>query len=273
MKTDMNILAAVIGGYAVILGAVFVMQRSLLYPAGAEVPDAALAAAVGIQVVTTKTSDGLQLTHWYRPPAEPSGPVLVVFHGNAGHVGDRVPKLAELIRAGFGLLLAGYRGYGGNPGKPTEESLSADARLLLDWLAGQGVVPARTVLYGESLGTGIAVKMATERPAAAVILEAPFTSVAEVAQTHYWYLPARWMVLDRWDSHSRIARINAPLLLMHGQRDRTTPVRFGQRLFAAAVEPKDILLVDEAEHSNLYDIPMVPRKVIEFVRRHVTAPR
>lgn len=269
----MNILAALIGGYAVILGAVFVMQRTLLYPAGSDVPDAAMAAAAGIQAVTTETPDGLQLTHWYVPPSEPNGPVLVVFHGNAGHVGDRVPKLAELMRAGFGLLLAGYRGYGGNPGRPNEEALSADARLLLDWLAGQGVAPERTVLYGESLGTGIAVKMATERPAAAVILEAPFTTVAEVAQTHYWYLPARWMVLDRWDSRSRIARINAPLLLMHGLRDRTTPVRFGQRLFAAAVDPKEILLVDEAEHSNLYDMPVVPRKVIEFVRSHVTAPR
>jgi hypothetical protein len=269
----MNILAVLIGGYAVILGAVFVMQRSLLYPAGEEVPDAALAAAAGIQIVTTETSDALQLTHWYQPPAESNGPVLVVFHGNAGHVGDRVPKLDELTRAGFGLLLAGYRGYGGNPGRPNEEALSADARLLLDWLAGQGVAPERTVLYGESLGTGIAVKMATERPAAAVILEAPFTTVAEVAQMHYWYLPARWLVLDRWDSRSRIARINAPLLLIHGMRDRTTPVRFGQGLFAAAVEPKEILLVDEAEHSNLYDMPVVPRKVIEFVLRHVTAPR
>jgi fermentation-respiration switch protein FrsA (DUF1100 family) len=269
----MNILATLLGGYAVILGAVFTMQRTLLYPAGKDVPDTAMAAAAGIRTVTTETPDGLRLTHWYAPPAEPQGPVLVVFHGNAGHVGDRVPKLAELMRAGFGLLLAGYRGYGGNPGRPTEEVLSADARLLLDWLAGQGVTPERTVLYGESLGTGIAVKMATERPAAAVILEAPFTTVAEVAQTHYWYLPARWLVLDRWDSHSRIASIGAPLLLMHGRRDRTTPVRFGQRLFAAAVEPKEILLVDEAEHTNLYDMPMVPRKVIEFVRRHVSAPR
>jgi fermentation-respiration switch protein FrsA (DUF1100 family) len=269
----MNLLAAFIGGYAAIIGAVFVMQRALLYPAGKEVPDAALAAAVGIRIVTTETPDGLHLTHWYRPPAEPNGPVLVVFHGNAGHVGDRAPKLVELMRAGFGLLLAGYRGYGGNPGRPSEAALSADARLLLDWLAGQGVAPERTVLYGESLGTGIAVKMATERPAAAVILEAPYTSVAAVAQARYWYLPARWMVLDRWDSHARVDRINAPLLLMHGLRDRTIPVRFGRRLFAAAAEPKEILLVDDAEHSNLYDTPVVSRKVIEFVRSHVTPPR
>jgi hypothetical protein len=267
----MTLFAAVVGGYLVVLGAVYVMQRSLLYPAGKLVPDAAMAVAAGIRTVTIRTEDGLDLTHWFRPPADDRAPVLVVFHGNAGHVGDRVPKLVELMRAGFGLLLAGYRGYGGNPGQPSEEALSADARLLLDWLAEQGISPERTVLYGESLGTGIAVKMAAERPSSAVVLEAPYTSVAEVAQAHYWFLPARWMVLDKWDSLSRIAQINVPLLLMHGLRDRTIPTRYGRRLFAAADEPKQLLLIKDGQHSDLYDFPEVPRQVIDFVRAHATA--
>ncbi len=269
----MNIIVAAFGGYLAIVGAVFVMQRSLLYPAGRIVPDAAVAATAGIRTVTTRTADGLDLTHWYRPPVDDEAPVLVVFHGNAGHVGDRVPKLGELMQAGFGVLLAGYRGYGGNPGQPSEEALSADARLLLDWLARQGIAPERTVLYGESLGTGIAVKMATERVAAAVILEAPYTSVAEVAQAHYWYLPARWLVLDKWNSLSRIARIEAPLLLMHGLRDRTIPARYGRRLFEAAVEPKQLLLVDDGQHTDLYDFPDVARQVIDFVRTHAAPSR
>jgi len=263
----------VFGGYFIVLSVVFAMQRSLLYPAGKVAPDTALAAAAGIRTVTTHTVDGLELTHWYRPPADDQAPVLVVFHGNAGHVGDRVPKLAELMRAGFGLLLAGYRGYGGNPGRPSEEALSTDARLLLDWLAGQGVSPQRTVLYGESLGTGVAVKMATERPAAAVVLEAPYTSVAAVAQAQYWYLPARWLVRDKWDSISRIAQIKMPLLLMHGLRDRTIPARFGQRLFEAAVEPKQIVLVEDGEHTDLYDFPEVSQQVIDFARAHGTPSR
>ena len=266
----MKLIAAVFGGYLIVLGAVFVMQRSLIYPADKTIPDAALAAAAGIQAVTTRTAGELVLTHWYRPPSDDNAPVLVVFHGNAGTVADRVPKLVELMKAGFGLLLAGYRGYGGNPGQPSEEAFSADARVLLDWLAEQGVAPERTVLYGESLGTGIAVKMATERPAAAVVLESPYTSVAEVAQAHYWYLPARWLVLDKWDSLSRIARINTPLLLMHGLLDRTIPARYGRRLFEAAVEPKELLLVEDGEHSDLYDFPEVPRQVIDFVRAHAT---
>jgi hypothetical protein len=230
------------------------MQRSLLYPAGKLVPDAAMAVAAGIRTVTIRTEDGLDLTHWFRPPADDRAPVLVVFHGNAGHVGDRVPKLVELMRAGFGLLLAGYRGYGGNPGQPSEEALSADARLLLDWLAEQGISPERA-----------------ERPSSAVVLEAPYTSVAEVAQAHYWFLPARWMVLDKWDSLSRIAQINVPLLLMHGLRDRTIPTRYGRRLFAAADEPKQLLLIKDGQHSDLYDFPEVPRQVLDFVRAHATA--
>jgi hypothetical protein len=249
--------------------AVFVMQRSLLYPAARQAPDIAAAGVSGIRVVTTGTADGLTLSHWYRPPVDGQAPVLVVFHGNAGHIGDRVPKMAELIRAGFGVLFAGYRGYGGNPGRPTEEDLTADARLLLDWLAEQGIAPQRTVLYGESLGTGLAVKMAAERPTAAVILESPYTSIAEVAQMHYWYLPAKWMILDEWNSMDHIGQIGAPLLVIHGARDRTVPARYGRRLFEAALDPKEMLVLDRANHNDLYDFPQVSERIIDFLQRHV----
>ncbi len=255
--------------YLLLLVAVFVMQRSLLYPGARQAPDIAAAGVGGIREVTTVTADGLTLKHWYRPPADGQAPVLIVFHGNAGHLGDRVPKLAELMEAGFGALFAGYRGYGGNPGRPTEDDLTADARLLLDWLAGQGVGPERVVLYGESLGTGIAVKMAAERPVAAVVLESPYTSIAEVAQTHYWYLPAKWMILDKWNSMDHIGRIGAPLLVIHGARDRTVPARYGRRLFEAALDPKEMLVLDQADHNDLYDFPQVSERIIDFLQRHV----
>ncbi|MFQ5773062.1 MAG: alpha/beta hydrolase [Kiloniellaceae bacterium] len=265
----MNVIGTALGAYLLLAGAVFLMQRTLLYPGAKEAPDIAQAGVPGLQEVSTETADGLRLTHWYRPPVEPDGPVVVVFHGNAGHLGDRVPKLAALMRAGFGALFAGYRGYGGNPGRPTEEDLTADARLLLDWLAGQGVGPERTVLFGESLGTGIAVKMAAERPTAALILEAPYTSIAELAQLHYWYLPARWLLLDKWNSLDRVGRIAAPLLVLHGARDRTVPLRYGRRLFEAAPEPKEFMVLEQGAHADLFDFPQVPSRVIDFVRRHV----
>ena len=265
----MEIFATAVGAYAVLTGGVFLFQRALLYPGGREKPDFANAGVPDLREVVTETADGLHLTHWYRPPTDGDAPVLVVFHGNAGHLGDRVPKLAELLRAGYGMLLAGYRGYGANPGSPTEDDLTADARILLDWLADEGVPAERTVVYGESLGTGIAVKMAAERPAAAVILEAPYTSIADLAQMHYWYLPARWLLLDRWESIARVGRVGAPLLILHGKRDRTVPLRYGQRLFDAAADPKEILILDDAGHADLYDFPQVPERVIDFLQRHV----
>ena len=264
----MSFIGTSVTVYLLLVALVFVMQRSLLYPAARKAPDISAHQVAGISEVTTKTPDGLELRHWYVPPAVEGAPVLVVFHGNAGHLGDRVSKLDELIDAGFGALFAGYRGYSGNPGKPTEEDLTADARLLLDWLAERGVPLERTVLYGESLGTGVAVKMAAERAAAAVVLESPYTSIAEVAQTHYWYLPAKWMVLDKWDSMAHIASIQAPLLVVHGGRDRTVPTRYGRRLFEAAPEPKELFILEGAAHNDLYDYPQVSGRIIEFLSRH-----
>ena len=115
----MNMIGTAFAVYVLLIVAVFFMQRSLLYPAARQAPDITTAGVSGIRVVTTQTADGLELSHWYRPPVDENAPVLVVFHGNAGHIGDRVPKLSELMEAGYGMLFAGYRGYGGNPGRPT----------------------------------------------------------------------------------------------------------------------------------------------------------
>ena len=269
----MNLLTITITVYLLLLGAVFLMQRSLLYPGAKATPDVTRAGVAGIEVVTTETSDGLRLSHWYVPPRDDQGPVLVVFHGNAGHHGDRLPKLIGLVRAGIGVLLAGYRGYGGNPGRPTEEDLTADARVLLDWLAKQGVGPERTVLYGESLGTGIAVKMAAERQVAAVVLESPYTTMAELAQFHYWYLPAKWLILDKWNSLAHIGRIGAPLLVVHGARDRIVPLRYGRRLFEAAPEPKEFFAMERGGHNDLYEFPEVAARVIDFLERQLEPAR
>lgn len=267
----MQLIGTAVGAYVLLVGAMFMMQRALLYPGAKDAPVLAQFEGYDIQEVATETRDGLRLVHWYRPPADPDGPVLVVFHGNAGHYGDRVTKLGELLDAGFGMLFAGYRGYSGNPGSPTEADLTVDANLLLDWLQSQGVGAERTILYGESLGTGVAVKMAATREAAAVILESPYTSIAELAQMHHWYLPARWLILDKWNSIDHIPQISAPLLVLHGTRDRTVPLRHGQELFEAAPEPKRMIVMDEAGHVDLFDYPEVSEQVIDFVRRHVPA--
>lgn len=257
--------------YGLFLAALFVFQRQLLYYPAAERPDPARAGLSGagteLEVVRVETADGLSLEHWYLPPHGERAPVVVVFHGNAGHIGHRADKLRFLVEAGCGLLLAEYRGYGGNPGAPTEPALTDDGARLLAWLAGRGVAPGRTWLYGESLGTGLAVKLAAaaEPPLAGVILEASYSSIAAVAQAHYWYVPARWLVRDRWDAAARVAELRAPLLVLHGARDRVVPIRFGRALFEAAVEPKQALWLDAAEHTDLLDFAEARERVLRLL--------
>jgi len=144
-----------------------------------------------------------------------------------------------------------YRGYGGNPGAPTEAGFYADGRAALGFLEREAVTPNRLVLYGESLGSGVAVALAAEHQVAAVILEAPPTSVAEVAQCHFPFVPAARLVTDRFDSLSRISRVKVPILVLHGESDRVVPIRFGHALFKAAPEPKEGWFAPDAGHEDL----------------------
>lgn len=254
-----------IGLYLLLVGTLFVFQRSLLYLPSSDRPDPARAGTPAPEVVSLEAADGIGTEHWYWPPATGEAPVLVVFQGNAGHLGHRADKYRFVLESGAGLLLAGYRGYGGNQGSPSEAGFTADGTALLAWLQGRDIVPARTVLYGESLGTGLAVKLAAAaaQPMAAVILEAPYTSIAAVAQSHYWYVPALWLVRDKWDSEAVVAEIRTSLLVLHGERDRTVPTRFGRALFEAAVEPKDALWLPQAGHNDVLDHPEARQRVLD----------
>lgn len=265
---------AAIGVYAAFVGALFAFQRGMMYLPSRERPEPAHYDVAALRTVAASTEDGLAIESLYRPAA-PGRPTIVYFHGNAGHRGDRVGKTRPYLDAGYGVLLAGYRGYGGNPGQPTEDGLYADGRAALALLEGEGIAPARWVLYGESLGTGVAVQLGAERagagtPVGALVLEAPFTSMASAAQYHYPYVPAYWLVRDRFDSLAKIADVGAPLLIFHGGRDRTVPERLGRRLFAAAPEPKEALWIPEADHNDLYDFGAA-RAVLDFLGRRVAA--
>lgn len=254
----LNVLIVAALAYGGVVGAMYVFQRALMYHPGASLPPAAETGVAGLRAVTLRTEDGLDLVSWLIPPADPGKPVIVYFQGNAGTIAGRLFK-AELFRAqGFGMLLVSYRGFGGNPGAPTESGLFADARAALAFLDGEGVARSRTVLYGESLGTGVAVAAAHEaaaagRPVGAVVLEAPYTSIADVAATHYPFVPARLLTRDRYDSAARIGAIAAPVLIFHGEADRVVPIRFGRGLFEHAVEPKTARWFPAAGHENLYE--------------------
>ena len=256
--------------YGTLVALMFTFQRTLLYHPSAGLMDPAAHGLPEMRRVTLETDDGLLLTSWHKE-AGGGRQTLVYFHGNAGHIGHRASKVKPYLDAGYGVLLVGYRGYGSNPGSPTEENLLLDGKAALDFLGRENVPISKIVLYGESLGTGVAVALAQNKGINALILEAPFSSIADVAAQHYFYVPARHLVKDKYNSVSRIKNVDAPLLLIHGQRDRIVPWKFGKILFDHARKPKEHFSIPEASHNNLYDFG-VPRKVIEFMEKNSRYP-
>ena len=244
------IFGSALAVYGVLVGSLYVFQRHLLYFPGGGRPLLGELATFGVREVGVTTADGLSLLSWYLPPRA-GHPAIAYFHGNGGHIGYRVERLLRFARQGFGVLMLEYRGYGSNPGTPSEAGFYADGRAALDFLDREGVAPNRLVLYGESLGSGVAVELAAQHEIAALILEAPPTSVAEVAQCHFPYVPAARLVTDRFDSLSRIGKVKAPILVLHGERDRVVPVRYGRTLFNAAPEPKEGWFAPDAGHEDL----------------------
>jgi fermentation-respiration switch protein FrsA (DUF1100 family) len=158
-------------------------------------------------------------------------------------------RAQALTASGRGLLMVSYRGYSGSSGKPTEAGLHTDARAAYDWVR-QSYAASRLVAYGESLGTGVAVRLASERPLAGLILDAPYTSIADVASLTYWYVPVSWLMLDQFRSLDIIERVKAPILILHGTDDRIIPFGFGEQLYAAAPEPKRFIRIAGGNHSR-----------------------
>jgi len=266
------IVAGLAALYSAMVGGLYLFQRDLLFLPDRSRPSVARAAVPGLSEVTLTTGDGLRLLAWHVPAPE-GRPTVLYVHGNGGHIGYRAERARALSEAGYGILLVEYRGYGGNPGSPSEDGFHADAEAGLAFLGAQAVAAQRVILYGESLGSAVAVRLAAETagrgaPVGAVILEAPFTSIADVAQHHYFYVPARQLVKDRFDAVSRIARIKAPLLVLHGERDQVVPIAFGRALFEAASEPKRGWFPLSADHATIFDAEAFKR-IKAFLAEHV----
>lgn len=257
-----------LSAYAAVCGVVYAVQRKLLYDPDRSRPEPDLHGVPEMSEIVIHAADGTELVAWYHPPADGAHPVIAYYHGNAGHIGNRGEKIRHFLGAGFGVLMLSYRGFGGSAGRPTEQGLYHDARAALAYLRDRGFGPERIVIYGESLGSGVAVHMAAETPPAALVLEAPFTSLTTVAFQKCPYLPVPLLIRDRYNSLSKIGQVRAPLFLMHGERDRTVTVGHGRKLFAAANGPKQSLFLPEAGHTDLYDHG-VADDVIRFIRGSV----
>jgi fermentation-respiration switch protein FrsA (DUF1100 family) len=238
-------------GYALVVAVLYFAQRAMLFPGTALHITPAAADMPEAQEVVLDTSDGEKLIAWHVPPRG-DRPVVIYFHGNGEIVPWRAKRHRATIANGTGLIAVNFRGYGGSTGTPTEEGLHRDAAAAYAFAVAR--YPAqRIVLWGHSLGTGVAVKLASERPVAKLILEAPYTSTVDVAATKFPFVPVRWLMKDQLHSDQWIGKVHVPLLIMHGARDDVIPIRFGERLFALANEPKRFIRYDQGGHIDLDD--------------------
>ena len=275
MRRVLTLFGLVACGYLMLVAGLYVVQRQLLYLPDRSIPSPTASGVPEMGEVTLQTGDGLRLVAWYRPATQRRTTILYL-HGNGGHIGYRGERVRPFIDGGFGVLLVEYRGYGGNPGRPSEAGLMSDARAALAFLDGAGVPSAETVLYGESLGSTVAVAIAAERaaggrPVAALVLEAPLSSVSDVAAYHYPWMPVRWLLKDRFEAEARIADVGAPVLVVHGDADDIVPIRFGRALFEAAQEPKEAAWILGGGHEDLAQFGL-GRMVLSFLDRRVPAP-
>ena len=251
MRRAMIAAAVFVTVIGAVLALFWALQRRLMYFPTAHVPTPAEIGLTPVEPVTFETADGLKLSGWFLAASGPLPRLTVlVFNGNAGNRGYRGPLAAALHRHGLQVLLFDYRGYGGSPGSPTETGLAADGRAARAYLLGRSDVDgSRLVYFGESLGAAVAVGLAVEHPPAALILRSPFTSMADVGQYHYPFLPVRLLLRDRFPSIDRIHRLRSPLLVIAGQHDRVVPIQQSRRLYEAASARKRLVVVPETDHN------------------------
>ena len=253
MRRAMSIAAGLLVSLAAILTVLWFMQRRLIYFPFSDSPDVSAAAGLPIEHVAFRTSDGLLLNAWFVRAGGASGPrpTVLVFNGNAGNREHRLALAEALSQRGLQVLLTDYRGFGGNPGAPSERGLGADARAARAYLVSRPDVDAAKIVYfGESLGAAVAIDLAAEHPPAALVLRSPFTSMTDIGSYHYAMLPVGLLLRDRYPSLDRIGKVRVPLLVVAGDRDTIIPLEHSRRLFEAANDPKQFVVVPGADHND-----------------------
>lgn len=251
-------VAGLITLYALACAGIFLFQRRLMYNPRARVNTPHRDETPELEEITLRTRDGLKLKSYYKAPrTKPDGtpyPTVLYMHGNTGPAGDAAHKLIPAVNAGYGALLLEYRGFGPNPGRPTEKGLIADAEAALHFIRVKQGKNAEVVYYGMSMGTGVANGLAERRPPAGLILECGFTSMADAARRRYFMFPVKLLIRDAFDSERRIQTLQAPLLVLHGRKDKTVPVEQGEKMYETAPSrDKTIRLYPDGGHVNLHD--------------------
>ncbi len=249
--------------YVALLALMFVFQRKLLY-FPTPLSEYQLANSAPFSALDVRTNDGLNLRSWWSN-GDPGKKTFIFFHGNAGNAADRMPMMEVLLQAGHSVVLAEYRGYGGNPGKPSEEKLKMDAALLMDEIIKQGVKDRNIILMGRSLGTGVATFLATEYDVAALVLISAYSSLPEIAAEHYPYFPVSLLMRDRFNNVDRIGKTTSPLLVFHGEMDRIIPLPHGLKVYDAAQGDKEFIRLPGRGHNNL-DMDQINRHILRHLQ-------
>jgi pimeloyl-ACP methyl ester carboxylesterase len=239
---------------ALLVAAVWLLQRRLIYFPDRSAPPPASQVVPGARDVTLQTDDGLRLTAWLIPP-EPGTPdqhlAVLAAPGNAGNRLARVPLAAALARQGLTVLLVDYRGYGGNPGNPTEQGLARDVQAARTYLVEQAGIPAERLLYyGESLGAAVVTRLATRHPPAGLILRSPFTDLSAVGQAHFPFLPVRLLARDRFPVADLVAKVTRPTVVIYGTADSIVPPAQSVAVARRAARTVRLVAVEGADHND-----------------------
>ena len=252
--------------YLALAAALTLAQGRIVYPA----PPGPGSEPAGFERVVYRTSDGLDLAAGYRAAA-PGHPTILYFHGNGADWQSSVVATDRMVPQGYGVLAAEYRGYRGNPGRPSEQGLIRDGRAAVAWLAERGVAPSDTVVIGNSIGGGVATRVASEVQPAALILISPFSSLTELAREKAWWLPTGLMLRDRYDNAALLPQVRSPVLILHGDADDLIPLeharrlartRTGTELMVVRGAGHDLAWLPEAEHHALAFLERIDRRVL-----------
>ena len=259
-------VSSIIIAYIVVIIFVYFYQRNLLYhPSENNYQNDTI--QFNHQEIFIKVNDEIKLKSWIINKDLKNFKTLVFFHGNAGDLSNRIYKLNELDKLNINILLISWRGFSGNEGYPTEKNLYEDAEAAIKWLNKKKVSNSQIILYGESLGTGVAVEIASKNNFNSIILESPFTSIENSAKIYYPYLPVSFLLKDRYDSISKIKKINSPILIMHGRKDDIVPFFMGKKLFEKANSPKDSYFTDIDDHMMEFNSQLL-NKIKDFIKKH-----
>jgi len=247
-----NILLFIVLIYFFIVILTYIFQRDLLYhPTENNYFNDKL--QVSVEKVKIVTEDKIELISWYHEKDIKNYKTILFLHGNAGSLENRIHKINHFKDMNVNFLIIAWRGFSENKGKPNESGLYEDARSAIRWLNSKGIKEKNIIIYGESLGTGIAVEIAQNKSFAGIILESPFTSMIDVGKDKYPFLPVKLMLKDKYESDKKIINIKIPIMVMHGKLDNIVPFFMGKKIYQLAREPKYSYFTDYDDHMMEYN--------------------